>query len=99
MTGSRLNVHFVRPAAVAAAALLVLAAPAAANNKDVAAAVAAGVVGVAIGAALADHPKHHGHKHRDRFSPKPGVTCYDYQAACYHDDGSLASNMTWEVYR
>lgn len=91
---------FTRCAGVlAAAALSGLASPAAAHNNDVAAAVAAGVVGVAIGAALSDHPKHHGHKHKDHFSPKPGVTCYDYQAACYHDDGSLASNMTWEVYR
>lgn len=85
-------------ALLASAALLGLAAPAAANN-DVAAALAAGVVGVAIGASLSDHHKHHGHKQGGSFSPKPGVTCYDRQAACYHDDGSFASNMTWDIYR
>lgn len=85
-------------ALLASAALLTLASPVAANN-DVAAAIAAGVVGVAIGASLADHHKHHGHKHSDTFSPKPGVICYDRQRACYKSDGGFASNMTWEYYR
>lgn len=85
--------------ALAAAALFGLAAPADANSNDVAAAVAAGVVGVAIGASLADHHKHHGHKYSGTFSPKPGVICYDRQRACYKSDGSFASNMTWEYYR
>lgn len=85
-------------AVLASSALLTLASPVAANN-DVAAAVAAGVVGVAIGASLADHHKHHGHKYDGTFSPKPGVTCYDRQRACYKNDGSFASNMTWEFYR
>lgn len=80
------------------ATMLALALPAEANDKDVAAAVAAGIAGVAIGAALSDHP-HHGHTPRNHFSPKPGVTCYNYQAACYHDDGSFAANKTWEYYR
>lgn len=99
MIGSPTQSFHRRIAVLASAALLGLAAPAAADNDAVAAAVAAGVVGVAIGAALSDHPKHHGHKHKDYFSPKPGVTCYDYQAACYHDDGSYAAHMTWDVYR
>jgi len=80
------------------AASIGLMAPAGANDH-LAAALAAGVVGAAIGASLADHPHHHGHKHNNHFSPKPGVTCYDRAGACYHNDGSLASNMTWEVYR
>jgi hypothetical protein len=89
---------FPKLAALAAAALMAFASPAAANN-DVAAAVAAGIVGVAIGASLSDHHKHKNHKHNGQFSPKPGVTCYDRQRACYKNDGSFASNMTWEFYR
>ncbi len=88
---------------VAAAALLAAlgtAAPAAAHNHT-GDAIAAGVVGAAIGAALANSA-HRSHE-RERssshhWSPKPGVTCYDRQAACYHNDGSFAAHMTWEIY-
>ena len=83
--------------ALAAALLLGQAVPAGAND-DAAAALAAGVIGAAIGASLADHAHHH-HKHKNQFSPKPGITCYDREAACYHDNGGFAGKMTWEVYR
>jgi len=83
-------------ALIAGATVATLAQPAAANS-DVAAALAAGVVGAAIGASLADHP-HHTHRHDAHFSPAPGIECYDYQRACYHADGGFANNWTWRVY-
>ena len=69
----------------------------AAAHSDVAAAVAAGLVGVAVGAALSDNSHHHSHS--NHFSPQPGVTCYDRQRACYHDNGGFAAHATREYYR
>jgi hypothetical protein len=65
-------------------------------NDATAAAIAAGIAGVAVGAAISNH-HHHNHP-GGHFSPKPGVTCYNKQRACYHDDGSFAANATWEYY-
>lgn len=85
----------IRIAALGAALVAGLAQPAASNDAT-AAAIAAGVAGIAVGAALANQ-HHHSHP-GGHFSPKPGVTCYNKQRACYHDDGSFAANATWEYY-
>ncbi len=89
-----------RPAAAlsafALAAALAATTPAAAN--DVGAAIAAGAVGLAVGAALAKNHHSHHDKHPNRFSPAPGIECYDHQRACYHDGGGFSSNWTWRVY-
>lgn len=70
-------------------------------------AVAAGIVGLALGAAIADSGK------RDRyiygppppaygppppFSPAAGVICYQAQRACYNDNGMLSAKWTRRVY-
>lgn len=73
-----------------------LAQPATANN-DTNAAIAAGVVGLAVGASLANH-SHHSHKNKAHFSPEPGIECYDKQRACYHSDGGFAYNWTNRIY-
>ncbi|MBP7001034.1 hypothetical protein [Amaricoccus sp.] len=82
-------------AAALAAALTVQIQPAYPNDAT-AAAIAAGIAGVAVGAAIANH-HHHSHP-GGHFTPKPGVTCYNKQRACYHDDGSFAANATWEYF-
>jgi hypothetical protein len=82
------------------AGALALAAPLApqARANDVGAAIAAGVVGAAIGASLAKKSKSR-HKHADdRFSPAAGVTCYRRQRACYKDGGGFAANWTHRIY-
>jgi len=85
-------------AAVLAAAIAAGLAPPAAGNSDVAAAVAAGVAGAAIGAALSKNQHKAKRARKAHFQPAPGITCYDYQAACYHDDGGFASKWTRRIY-
>jgi hypothetical protein len=36
---------------------------------------------------------------KNAFSPKPGVTCYPVQAACYNANGAFNANWTWKVYQ
>ena len=86
-----------RITAIAASGALALLAEPAGANSDVAAALAAGVVGVAVGASLANHEHHH-HKSNPHFSPKPGIECYDRQRACYHTDGGYSDKWTWRIY-
>lgn len=73
-----------------------LAQPAAANN-DTNAAIAAGVIGLAVGASLGKHSSH-SHKNKGHFSPEAGIECYDKQRACYHSDGGFAYNWTNRIY-
>ena len=86
-----------RTVAMLAGAIAVMLAQPAGANSDVAAAIAAGVVGAAVGASLANH-SHHKHNHKAHFSPTPGIKCYDYQRACYHEGGGFATNWTRQVY-
>lgn len=87
--------HSLFALGLAAALALGTAAPLRANQtSDM---IAAGVVGVALGAAIAHNSGHH-HSGSNKFSPKPGVTCYNKQRACYHDDGSYAAHMTHEFF-
>ena len=86
----------LRAAALAAAACatFALAQPARANDA-LAAAIAAGAVGVAVGSALANKSSHHHDRPASAsFSPKPGVICYTRQRACYKENGNFAANMT-----
>jgi hypothetical protein len=32
------------------------------------------------------------------YSPKPGITCYPAQQACYNVNGAYNANWTWKVY-
>lgn len=81
-------------AAVLAAGLAQPATP----NDAAAAAIAAGIAGVAVGAALSNSARYHNERPRGSFSPKPGVICYDKSRACYHDDGSFAASATWKYF-
>lgn len=80
-----------------------------ARDGDVATALVAGVVGAAVGAALSRPEKQKTVIYRDRnaapapasaerFSPKPGIQCYDRSRSCYHRNGGFAANWTDRVY-
>jgi hypothetical protein len=89
--------------------------PAMAKNNNNAGAVIGGLVaGAVIGAAVAGSAKHPDtiyvnprppppppgpNPWKNAFSPKPGVTCYPVQAACYNANGAFNANWTWKVYQ
>lgn len=69
--------------------------------------IAAGIVGLAVAAAIADG----GNRHHDvygpprivyeperPFSPDYGISCYAAQRACYYRDGGFSSHWTHRVY-
>lgn len=92
---------------LAAALLPVHAGPSSAHNNT-GAAIAAGVVGLAVGAAIA------GAASRPRavygpppapvyappppFSPAANVVCYPGQRACYYNGGAYSADWTYRVY-
>ncbi len=75
-----------------------LAHPASAKS-DVAAAIVAGVAGAAVGAALSKNEHKAKRNRKAHFKPAPGVTCFDYQAACYYDDAGFSRSWTKRIYR
>lgn len=94
-------------AVAAIAAAVGMAQPAIARHGDVGAALAAGIVGAAIGASLSQsvnhdkviyHGGHGGHHGKRRFSPEPGIECYDASRSCYHDDGGYAAKWSRRAY-
>lgn len=78
------------------AAALAAALPQPGQANDVAAAIAAGAIGVAVGASLSKHSDHH--HHGNAFSPEAGITCHPKQRACYHDNGGFAAGWTRQIY-
>jgi hypothetical protein len=101
-----LNVSVI--AAMSSALLFTEARPAPADSTG--AAIAGGIVGLAVGAALSKKQKHttviyapgyqppyppgtYPNAWAQFFSPKPGVTCYPIQRACY--DARGAYNPKW----
>jgi len=84
--------------------------PAVAKNN--AGAVVGGLLaGAVIGAAVASAVKHPKKIYvnnpppppppdpwANAFSPKPSITCYPVQQACYNVNGAYNANWTWKVY-
>jgi len=100
--------------AALAAALVVGANPAMAKNNNTGAVIGGLVAGAVIGAAVASSAKHPDtiyvkpkppppppgpNPWKNAFSPKPGVTCYPVQTACYNANGAYNANWTWKVYQ
>ncbi len=89
-------------------------AAAADNKKSTTGAVIGGLVaGAIIGAAVAGSvnepaniyvkpkpppPPPGPNPWKNAFSPKPGITCYPVQQACYNNNGAYNANWTWKVY-
>jgi hypothetical protein len=88
--------------------------PAMAKNNNAGAVIGGLVAGAVIGAAVAGSAKHPDtiyvnprppppppgpNPWKNAFSPKPGVTCYPVQAACYNANGAFNANWTWKVYQ
>ncbi len=84
------------------------------NNNNAGAVIGGLVAGAVIGAAVAGSTKHPDtiyvnprppppppgpNPWKNAFSPKPGVTCYPVQSACYNANGSYNGNWTWKVYQ
>ncbi|WP_428029422.1 hypothetical protein [Ancylobacter sp.] len=79
-----------------------------ARNNAARGAAAAGIVGLAVGAIIADSIN------RDKrvygppppvvyappppFSPAPSVLCYPDQRACYYDGRAYSADWTWRVF-
>jgi len=97
---------------VAAQALLG-GAPAQAGSKGTAAFIGGAVVGAAVvGAISASHnapkvvyapgyvppPPAYDPVWAGAMSPKPGITCYPAQQACYNAGGGYSKNWTWRIY-
>ena len=97
-----------------AAAGITTPAVAKSKNNNTGAVIGGLVAGAVIGAAVAGSTKHPDtiyvnprppapppgpNPWRNAFSPKPGVTCYPVQAACYNANGSYNGNWTWKVYQ
>jgi hypothetical protein len=87
--------------------------PAAAANNNTGAVVGGLVAGAIIGAAVAGSVNHPANIYvnpkppppppgpnpwKNAFSPKPGITCYPVQKACYNNNGAYNANWTWKVY-
>lgn len=95
-------------ALLAPALLLAQAAPSAARMSSGAAAVTAGIVGLAVGAAIADSANRSTYVYGAPpppvyvppapFSPASNVVCYPGQRACYYNGGAYAADWTWRVY-
>lgn len=93
---------------LAPALLLVQAGPSAARMNSTAAAITAGVVGLAVGAAIADSAHRNPYVYGPppapvyvapaAFSPAANVVCYPGQRACYYGGGAYAADWTWRVY-
>ncbi len=109
MRGSILHI-----ALLAGLAPAVLAAvPANAGSKGTAAFIGGAVVGAAVvGAISASHkapkvvyapgyvapPPAYDPYWAGAMSPKPGITCYPAQQACYNAGGGYSKNWTWRIY-
>jgi len=84
------------------------------NKNNNAGAVVGGLIaGAVIGAAVASSTNHSKTIYvnptppppprpdpwHNAFTPKPGVTCYPVQHACYNGNGAYNANWTWKVYQ
>lgn len=77
-------------------------------HNNTGAAIAAGIVGLAVGAAIAGSanqppnvygpPPAPAYAPPPPFSPATGITCYPGQRACYRNSGAYSSDWTWRVY-
>ena len=93
--------------AAMAAALSAQTTPSFAHN-DTGTAVAAGIVGLALGAAIASSADRDRHVYGPPpvpayappppFSPAGGVICYPAQQTCYNNNGVIAWSWTSRVY-
>ncbi|MBN9021678.1 MAG: hypothetical protein J0H08_06220 [Rhizobiales bacterium] len=85
-----------------------------AKNNNTGAVIGGLVAGAVIGAAVAGSAKQPDtiyvnprppppppgpNPWKNAFSPKPGVTCYPVQHACYNANGAYNANWTWKVYQ
>jgi hypothetical protein len=87
--------------------------PAAAKNNNTGAVVGGLIAGAVIGAAVAGAASHPSNIYvnprpppppkpdpwSNAFSPKPGISCYPTQKACYNANGAYNANWTWKVYQ
>jgi len=87
--------------------------PALAKNNNAGAVIGGLVAGAVIGAAVAGAASHPNNIYvnpkpppppkpdpwRNAFAPKPGITCYPVQYACYNANGAYNANWTWKVYQ
>lgn len=91
------------------AGVLAYAAPAAAHHHDKEAGeIAAGLLGLAVGAAIVDDSERRHEVYGPPvtpyyasprpFSPHYGVSCFPAQRACYHDEGGFSAHWTHRVY-
>jgi hypothetical protein len=95
-------------ALLAPALLMSQSAPSEAKNGKNSAAIVGGIVGLAVGAAIADsanrnrdvygEPPPPAYRPPAPFSPAGGVICYPEQRACYNNGGAYNGNWTWRVY-
>lgn len=95
-------------ALLAPALLLTQATPSAARMNSAAAAATAGIVGLAVGAAIANSANRNTYVYGPPpppayvppapFSPAANVVCYPGQRACYYNGGAYAADWTWRVY-
>ena len=100
--------NLLAAALIAPGLLMVHTAPSEAKNGNKGAAVAAGIIGLAVGAAIADSnnrnrdvygaPPPPAYRPPAPFSPTGGVICYPDQRACYNNGGAYNGNWTWRVY-
>lgn len=100
--GKRLAVAVLAPALLAASV-----APSMARNNT-GAAVAAGIIGLAVGAAVADSANRNRYIYGPppppayipppAFSPSPNIYCYGGQRACYYGGGAYSPDWTYRVY-
>lgn len=87
--------------------------PAFAKKNNTGAVIGGLVAGAVIGAAVAGAATHPTQIYvnpapppppkpdpwKNAFAPKPGVTCYPVQHACYNANGAYNANWTWKVYQ
>lgn len=82
--------------------------PSDARNNATRSAAAAGIVGLAVGAIIADSvnrdkkvygpPPPVAYTPPPPFSPAAGVLCYPDQRACYYNNRSYSADWTWRVF-
>lgn len=99
--------------AVAAGGMGITSPALAKNNNNTGAVIGGLVAGAVIGAAVAGAATHPApiyvnpkpppppkpNPWQNAFAPKPGITCYPVQYACYNANGAYNANWTWKVYQ
>lgn len=99
------NGRLVPTLLLAGGLLAAQATPSAAHNS-VGAAIAAGILGLAVGSALSDGrdpriygpPAGVGYAAPAPFSPQYNITCYPAQRACYDSRGLYSAGWTYRTF-